>query len=39
MDNGTVFSKLYNERKNKNRAILGNDRAELYSDPSVVENI
>lgn len=25
MDNGTLFSKLPNETKNKNRAILGND--------------
>lgn len=38
MDNGTLFSKLSNEGK-KNRAILGNDRDELYCDPSIVEGI
>lgn len=37
MDNGTLFSKLSNEAKNKNRAILRNDRADSYCDPSVVE--
>lgn len=39
MGNGTVFPKLSNEAKNKNRAILGNGRAELYGDPSVVEDV
>lgn len=39
MGNGTLFSKLSNEAQNKNRAILGNDRAELYSDLSVVEDV
>lgn len=39
MDNGILFSKLSNEAKNKNRDILGNDRAALYNDPSVVEDI
>lgn len=39
MDNGTLFSKLPNEAKNKNRAILANDRAELYYNPSVVEGM
>lgn len=38
MDNGTLFSKLSNEAK-KNRAILGNDRDELYCDPSIVGGI
>lgn len=38
MDNGTLFSKLSNEAK-ENRAILGNDRDELYYDPSIVGGI
>lgn len=39
MDNGTLFSKLPNEAKNKNRAILGNDMSDIYCDPSVVEGV
>lgn len=39
MDNGTLFSKLPNEAKNKNRAILGNDTFGFYCDPSVVEGM